>query len=445
MKVIDQINGSALFAHSAYSASIATKDDLGRDITATYLTSHQDLSDYQTIAGMTAYQPVGDYYSASNPSGFIVSGNLSGYVKYSDTLLNIGSNNTTDDMGNDKGVFAQGISNTAKLDSFAQGEENSAFNSLSQGFNNKAYSWSLAQGRDNTAKNTSLAQGNHNTADQFSLAQGNYNNSQVFSIAQGEGNAASNYSQAFGRNTIANNSGMAIGTYNQTTTAAFVIGNGVDPVRSDAFIVYHDGSVSAAGKISANGVELGAGGDVPEDVMVESAVGYNAVNEISGYNGSAIAQYGAEKQWLVHDDTLVHASNSAQYALGVAIDNVARLMGVDETVLYSGTTNTSPLTASEPLSSFEKVEIVWEHNWNNNVVNHTNIMYEMPSNELLAYGGRTATNGFTWFIAGWTIGSDGKTLTRGPSKYIPITTAIGAPVDNNNIFPIKIIGIGRKN
>ena len=37
----------------------------------TYLTAHQDLSDYQTTAGMTAYQSAGDYYSASNPSGFI--------------------------------------------------------------------------------------------------------------------------------------------------------------------------------------------------------------------------------------------------------------------------------------------------------------------------------------------------------------------------------------
>ena len=38
MKVIDKINGSALFAQSAYSAATATKDNLGRDITATYLT-----------------------------------------------------------------------------------------------------------------------------------------------------------------------------------------------------------------------------------------------------------------------------------------------------------------------------------------------------------------------------------------------------------------------
>lgn len=39
MQVIDQINGSALFAQSAFSAYVATKDSLGRDITATYLTA----------------------------------------------------------------------------------------------------------------------------------------------------------------------------------------------------------------------------------------------------------------------------------------------------------------------------------------------------------------------------------------------------------------------
>lgn len=47
MKVIDKINGSALFAQSAFSASTATKDNLGRDITATYLTGI-DLSNYYT-------------------------------------------------------------------------------------------------------------------------------------------------------------------------------------------------------------------------------------------------------------------------------------------------------------------------------------------------------------------------------------------------------------
>ena len=87
---------------------------------------------------------------------------------------------------------------------------------------------------------------------------------------------------------------------------------------------------------SINSSALAGGGDVPEDVMVESAIGYNAVGEISGYGSSAIAQYGAEKQWLVHDDTIVSISNSAQYAFGCNISALQRLMGIDETVLWSG-------------------------------------------------------------------------------------------------------------
>lgn len=63
-------------------------------------------------------------------------------------------------------------------------------------------------------------------------------------------------------------------------------------------------------------------------VLVESGLEYNVANEISGYNGSAFSQYGADKQWLVHDDTLLHEANSAQYALGVNVSAVQTLMNV---------------------------------------------------------------------------------------------------------------------
>jgi hypothetical protein len=42
-----------------------------------------DLSPYQEKSGMTAYQPAGEYYSASNPSGFITGVDLSDYAKAS--------------------------------------------------------------------------------------------------------------------------------------------------------------------------------------------------------------------------------------------------------------------------------------------------------------------------------------------------------------------------
>lgn len=104
-----------------------------------------------------------------------------------------------------------------------------------------------------------------------------------------------------------------------------------------------------------SGVPLSAGDELPSGTMNTSALEYNAVNEISGYNGSAIAQYGAEKQWLVHDDTLVHAANSAQYALGVNVSAVQTLMGLDETVLYTGNTGVTAFTASEPFTNFREV------------------------------------------------------------------------------------------
>lgn len=99
--------------------------------------------------------------------------------------------------------------------------------------------------------------------------------------------------------------------------------------------------------------------DVPTGVMVESACEYNAVNEISGYNGSAIAQYGADKQWLQHDDTIVHVANSAQYAFGCNVSALQRLMGIDETVLWEGVMSATGVTAdlNYPAKNFNKIKI----------------------------------------------------------------------------------------
>ena len=80
---ISSIDESALYDNSAHAriTTLAGRiSDLSSnkldttafsDVSGTFLTAHQDLSDYQTTAGMTAYQEAGDYYSASNPSGFI--------------------------------------------------------------------------------------------------------------------------------------------------------------------------------------------------------------------------------------------------------------------------------------------------------------------------------------------------------------------------------------
>jgi len=177
-------------------------------------------------------------------------------------------------------TFTQGTINSAVTTSFAQGSANRAkYDSLAQGNRNSAFSQSLAQGHYNSADDGSLAQGKHNTAYSHSFAQGSMNYADNNALAQGGDNTAKYFSQALGFGLSIQGSrgatdgdayisgGLAIGTYNQTSAGvAFVVGNGhsngadEEPTRSDAFLIYPDGSVSAKGDISANGVKLGAGG-----------------------------------------------------------------------------------------------------------------------------------------------------------------------------------------
>lgn len=194
--------------------------------------------------------------------------------------------------------FAQGYRNHAGYEThglaIAQGSENSAsYQAFAQGIRNYAYYDSLAQGYQNTATDNSFAQGISNSAYKMSFAQGENNHASMYAFTQGQYNYAYNYAQAIGFRTIASgsvdNNGhicemMAIGNYNATTAgAAFVIGNGYSQGgtdhRSDAFIVYSNGNVSAIGDIWANGVKLGGNstvsvtGSVSGDGTAEHPVG----------------------------------------------------------------------------------------------------------------------------------------------------------------------------
>ena len=60
MNLIETYNGSGFYAQYATSADNALYDENGTPLTS-----------YQPVSSMTAYQEAGDYYSASNQSGFI--------------------------------------------------------------------------------------------------------------------------------------------------------------------------------------------------------------------------------------------------------------------------------------------------------------------------------------------------------------------------------------
>ena len=147
-------------------------------------------------------------------------------------------------------------------------------------------------------------------------------------------------------------------------------------------------------------------------------------------------------------DTLVHASNSAQYALGVNLSAVAQLLGVDETVLWSGTMNTIAQTGtvSENINSFNKIQIWARRNVNGlgragivqefyPTVNTDNNVYlypvytDMAANTLfqnMMYVTFTGNN--FGLLRGWQ--KQGTNETTGVSAY-------GFNIE-------KIIGIGRK-
>lgn len=116
MKVIDQINGSALFAQSAYSASIATKDSLGRDITSTYLTEHQDLSNYATTGDLNSVSSflsgAIDYVSANAGDDFPVSADEAiQYVQGNSATIN----NVNSAVQNNSGTWNSAVYDITKV------------------------------------------------------------------------------------------------------------------------------------------------------------------------------------------------------------------------------------------------------------------------------------------------------------------------------------------
>ena len=179
--------------------------------------------------------------------------------------------------------------------------------------------------------------------------------------------------------------------------------------------------------------------------MTEPNLEYNAVNEISGYNGSAIAQYGAEKQWLVHDDTLVHAANSAQYALGVNLSAVAQLLGIDETVLYSGTSNTASIEFTETPYNFKRLRFIPGWNTTTNCEsNYVEVELGDASNLSLHFQ-FPRTDIWNTFEGLYSVNNTGMTITQ--AQYV--WGAWGATTSTTNtaskeVRIKKVIGIGRK-
>ena len=175
--------------------------------------------------------------------------------------------------------------------------------------------------------------------------------------------------------------------------------------------------------------------------MMDDLIEFNSQDEISGYNGHPVMTVDSEKQWLTHDDTIAHVTNSAQYAFGVNVPVVAQAMGTDETVLWSGS-RTSACTLSEPVSGFNWIRI--EKSIGDDTIRRTSESY-------IGFADNVSNNQ-TCYLSIGRFKLDGTSLNVENSKTINFggwsSTGTTYSVQNNWDFGTNIItrvtGIGRK-
>ena len=506
MKLISGIVDSGFFAQSALSAEVATKDSLGRNISETYLTTVPEgyaTENWVTSQGyLTGHQSLDGLMSASllEQSGGLITGyNGSAFAGQGggvtgDFELSAGSGISIVDYPLEQktviSVTAQGgnpeveqavIDNSATWNDVTSKADITAIPStagLATTGDLQTVSADITALIPSTAglatEDWVTAQGYLTTAYTPDFA---YHDSAISAIDESaiyDTSAHARINTLAGRiNTLSSDKAdvTALADYQTTadmvnyqTTAAMTgyqeAGEYYSASNPSGFIsdvpdtyLQNTDLSTTDGKVTAiSGIPLSAGGDVPEGVMVESGLEYNAVNEISAYNGSAIAQYGAEKQFIVHDDTLVHLSNSAQYALGCNISALQRLMGIDETVLWTGSL-TSSLSLSESMSSFNRVRFVM-HCDNNDTQINQNLIHEIEWNngnmvtmaDVVRY---PATASFPIYDYRWgaNIASNGKDISNVYHEmywHAKNSWTGGGLNENAAYYPVKIIGIGRK-
>jgi hypothetical protein len=405
-----------------------------------------DLTDYAKTEDLTAYQEKGNYYSASNPSGFINSDSISAMAT-TGFVAGVSADITamipdTSDMATKTWVSSQGyLTAHQSLDGLMSADLLEISNNKITGYNGTAFAgqggggvsgdFELVAGNgiqltdDPIAQTTTVSvSGDYATntqlqtvsaditaliptaltgdyltkesADTLYAPTGNYLTGLPADVAYTGWVETSIVSATSGLQPSGNylTTGDSANFYTTANESGFITGVDLTPYQLTADMTGYLTTADSANFLTAvpvgtmnesafgydasdnitgyNGSAFAGGSDVPEGVMVESGLEYNAVNEISGYNGSAIAQYGTEKQWFVTDDTLLTLSNSAQFALGVNISAVAQLLGVDETVLFETTsTSGSPMTdtfnLSGSMADYEKIKILYRP-WNDSII-----------------------------------------------------------------------------
>ena len=267
---------------------------------------------------------------------------------YTPTLpLNIGNNNTV--AANSIGAIGQNC-NVGEKSIALSYEGASAFqNSMALGDTNFASANSFAAGWKVSAKQYSVVFGHG----EYPVSNpDNVTEAYKYSMAVGDAVRAYNYSQAFGRGLVASGNAngkgvMVIGGWNKTMTdALFVIGNGTGngDSRSDAFIVYYNGSIKEGNTNTVTTSNTHVEGVLNNDTGVKSTSFTPGSNHIEGgFNTSNGGLYNhiegeANAVWgdRVHMEGNRNIYSAADYEWGVSVEGMANATSANTPNVHGG-------------------------------------------------------------------------------------------------------------
>ena len=355
------------------------------NVSGTFLTAHQDLSNYQTTAGMTAYQPVGDYYSASNPSGFITGVDLTPYQLTADMTAYqpAGDYLTTADSAN--------FYTTANESGFITGidiPESANWNATTEIVSSNSAQWGATNQQIPVTGINGIKISESADKVVFEVSGDYYpgNNPSGFITGVDLSNYATTaqVSEKLDTTAFSDVSGTFLTAHQdlsdyQTTagmTAYQPVGDYLTTANSGEFYTTANESGFITGvpntylqntdltivdnKITEiSGVPLSGGGEVPQGVMVESGLEYDNT-EISGYSGSAFKDVALTNTVTANSGAWGGSALpvSAGPGVKISLQNDTLVFETDETILASGIANdATAFTLSEEAGNFERLRL----------------------------------------------------------------------------------------
>lgn len=178
---------------------------------------------------------------------------------------------------------------------------------------------------------------------------------------------------------------------------------------------------------------------------------YDSADNISAINSSAIST--TPSQALYAKSPLFAGVSGTSSFIGINSADLARMLGVDETVLYSGNLsqgNKDSIPLSEPITNFEKFKVYGAWNYNNDARMYSQVEIDTVNSglrfDLNAFGPVKTDvqqdDAYCYFTVGCYKFNTSTSIDV--IDAVRFHTNLGAFSDSDTIKIYKVIGVGRK-